>query len=49
MRLLGGSVKHSLAMACLGHSITIAKAFGLDTATRIECHFFVVAPQGYRI
>ncbi len=44
MRLLGGSVKRSLAMACLGRSITIAKAFGLDAATRIECHFFVVHP-----
>ncbi len=45
MRLLGGSVKRSLAMACLGRSITIAKAFGLDAATRIECHFFVVHPE----
>ncbi len=49
MRLLGGSVKRSLAMACLGRSITIAKAFGLDAATRIECHFFVVHPCRDRI
>jgi len=30
---MGGSVKRSLAMAFLGHSATIAKAFGLDDAT----------------
>ena len=41
---LGGSVKRSLAMAFLGCDATIAKAYGLDAATRPDCHFFVVHP-----
>jgi hypothetical protein len=32
--MLGGSVKRSLAMARLHQEKTIAKAFGLDAATR---------------
>ena len=31
---VGGSVKRSLAMALFGHAKPIAKAFGLDAATR---------------
>jgi len=43
--VLGGSVKRSLAMAFLGCGATIAKACGLDDATRPDCHFFVVHPM----
>ncbi len=43
--VLGGSVKRSLAMAFLGCGATIAKAFGLDAATRPDRHFFVVHPR----
>jgi len=42
--VLGGSVKRSLAMAFLGCGGTLAKAFGLDAATRPDCHFSVVHP-----
>jgi hypothetical protein len=42
--VLGGSVKRSLAMAFLGCGATIAKACGLDAATRPDCHFFVMRP-----
>jgi len=40
----GGVVKRSLAMAFLGYDATIAKAFGLDAATRPDCHFPVTYP-----
>jgi len=44
MRFAGGSVKRSLAMALLGRGATIAKACGLDAATRFDYRFCVVRP-----
>ena len=44
--VLGGIVKRSLAMVFLGCGATIAKAFGLDDATRPDCYFLVVHPWG---
>jgi len=41
---LGGSVKRSVAMAFSGCGTTIAKAYGLDAATRPDYHLFVVHP-----
>jgi hypothetical protein len=41
----GGSVKRSLAMVLPGCDETIAKAFGLDDATR---NFTLTLPQSYR-
>jgi hypothetical protein len=40
----GGSVKRSLAMALLGCDATIAKARGLDAATRANRRSFRCAP-----
>jgi len=42
----GGSVKRSLAMAFPGCGGAIAKAFGLDAATRPDCHLLVVHAFG---
>jgi hypothetical protein len=42
----GGSVKRSLAMAFVELSAAIAKACGLDAATRPDRHFFVVCRCG---
>jgi len=46
---VGGSVKCSLAMALPGYGATIAKACGLDAATRVNRHSWSHATHGYRM